>query len=229
MRAYVATFTAVALLVVAGASSSAPPVDRPHVDDRRDEKGHALACTGFPCNVSPYEGKLPANFDLAKMQKLGCEAPFNHLGGLKAGQTSWVGFSCPEHVRAQFPNALPHEFSDACLPKRHGRVYVPVFEGTCHVSPFPNEGPIAEKARALGCGPLHMYHTGNGSGLLGGIGSYCPDTKAVREAAPCVGYAGPYCDGCLEVPAGQIFHMWTLQSGPSCPSGCPSGHTAPGI
>lgn len=214
MRAHAAALTLVSVLAIAGSSQSAPPEVRDH--------RHG-ACTGPACKVSPFEGKLPAQFELAKMQKLGCDAPFFHAGGLREGETSWVGFSCPAAaVHEQKLPSLPEGFSDACLPKRHGRVYVPLYEAKCSLEPLPggDKGPIAEKAKKLGCGPVLRYFGGGGAGWLGGLGTYCPDDKAVRDAAG-MGFVGPYCDGCLKVPAGQIFVIWESFVGPNCPSGCP--------
>jgi hypothetical protein len=221
MRTRVATLTVLAVVAIAGSSASAPPqVEREPAADHKE--GHGLACTGRPCKVSPYPGNLPEKFALAKMEKLGCDPPFNHLGGIKEGETSWVGFSCPEHVKKEF-DALPHDFHDACLPKRHGRVYVPVFEGHCSLTPLPDyqvSPEMQEKLKNFGCGPFFHYGTGNGNGILGGNGTYCKDTPALRATHP-MGYGPGYCDGCLKVPPGEIFVLWTTAIGPNCPNGCP--------
>ena len=68
--------------------------------------------------------------------------------------------------------------------------------------------------------------TGAGNGLLGGLGSVCPDTKAVRDYVHepghmHLGIVGAYCDGCLKIPAGHLFVFWEIFIGPNCPSGCP--------
>lgn len=221
MRAHLFALFAVASLSVVAASSQAP------ADDRPEEKRH-LACTGQPCSVSDYEGNVPANFAHAKMLALGCEKPFDHLGGSKPGQTSWVGWSCPNThaVTSQF-TTLPHHFSDGCLKARHGRVYVPMFEATCSVAPWAYSKELNDKARRLGCGEVLHYSPGTGNGFLGGHGSICPETKAVRDYLRepghlHIGYQGPYCDGCIKVPAGHLFVFWDGEIGPNCPNGCPN-------
>jgi len=229
MKARVATLTVLALVAIAGSSSSAPP-NRPPINDKIDDVKPVPApppiaseCKGWPCKVSAYSGPLPAEYELAKMQKLGCEPPFHHLGGIREGETSWVGFSCPAHVHKQF-KTLPADFSDACLPKRAGRVYVPVYEAKCSAQPFPYDGPLKDQAKKLGCGPLVRYMTGNGNGVLGGIGAYCPDSPALHDPkARHIGFPPGYCDGCLRVPPGQYFVFFETFVGPNCPSGCPRG------
>ena len=232
MRKPIAVLTALALVAIASTSSSLPPGKGPP-DPRdppppreprdppppREPPPPQIACAGWPCKVTPYEGNPIWAGDPEKMAKLGCEKPFKHRGGIQRGETGWIGYSCPASVASQFA-ALPPDFSDPCLPKRAGRVYVPVARSSCNIEPAKVE--IAD-AKKLGCGPAFTYSTG-GDMYPTYTGTYCPDTKAVREATkPSVGFPAGYCDGCLDVPAGKIFKIWSHSVGPNCPSGCPSG------
>ncbi len=231
MRKLVTVLTASALVAIASTSASLPPRPPDGPPDPAEPKPKPPkppkpkppeppppACTGWPCEVSPYTGFLPPAFEQLRMEKLGCEKPFKHGGGLQRGETGWVGYSCPASVASQF-QALPADFSDRCLKKRAGRVYVPVFRASCSIEPSDKAFPQAQQ---LGCDPPIRYSTGGDSSPVY-YGSYCPDTEAVRKATkPSLGFPALYCDGCLDVPAGKIFKVWLRTMGPNCPNGCPS-------
>ncbi len=95
-----------------------------------------------------------------------------------------------------------------------------------------DEGPNDPLWKQLGCGPVFQYHNGHSSGIMGGNGSFCPDSPTTRKVLHDDhkrGYLPGYCETCLGVPAGQIFVFWSQTIGPSCPSGCSQGEAAPEI
>jgi hypothetical protein len=80
--------------------------------------------------------------------------------------------------------------------------------------------------KTLGCSPVYRYMNGANSGILGGVGSFCPDTPDNRQYLHDHNYSGftsGYCDTCLNVPCGKIFVFWSYFIGPSCPSSCVVG------
>ena len=86
--------------------------------------------------------------------------------------------------------------------------------------------------KQLGCSPVYRYTNGANSGILGGVGSFCPDTAANRKILHDKGrkgYAHGYCDTCLNVPCGKLFVFWSFMIGPGCPSGCRIGTAPPDI
>jgi hypothetical protein len=95
-----------------------------------------------------------------------------------------------------------------------------------------DEGPNDPLWKQLGCGPVFQYMNGHSAGILGGNGSFCPDSTSNRKVLHDNhkrGYLPGYCETCLGVPDGQIFVFWSQTIGPSCPSGCVPGEAAPAI
>jgi hypothetical protein len=81
----------------------------------------------------------------------------------------------------------------------------------------------------LGCGPVYRWSNGANAGILGGVGSYCPDTPSNRQYLHdngLTGFSSGYCDTCLNVPCGQLFVFWSYFVGPTCPSSCTYGSGA---
>lgn len=82
----------------------------------------------------------------------------------------------------------------------------------------------------LHCGQQYRYMNGFHAGVLGGIGSFCPDSvgnRTILAAHHMAGFRAGYCDTCLTVPTGKLFVFWTEFVGPGCPSGCIPGEGAP--
>jgi hypothetical protein len=103
-------------------------------------------------------------------------------------------------------------------------------DGCSFKSAWPDSNNPLQKQ--LGCGPVFQYFNGAGQGILGGTGSFCPDTPANRKLLHQKGLTGHhagYCETCMGVPADKIFVFWDYFMGPSCPSGCRTGFSAPPI
>ena len=82
----------------------------------------------------------------------------------------------------------------------------------------------------LGCGGVFTYFNGANSGVLGGTGSFCADTPANRATLHDQkkrGFQPAYCETCMGVPDHKLFVFWGESVGPSCPSGCVLGVSAP--
>ena len=103
-------------------------------------------------------------------------------------------------------------------------------DGCSFKSAWPDSNNPLQKE--MGCGPVFQYFNGAGQGVLGGTGSFCPDTPANRRLAHqknLTGHHAGYCETCMGVPAGKFFVFWDYFVGPSCPSGCRTGTSAPPI
>jgi hypothetical protein len=101
----------------------------------------------------------------------------------------------------------------------------------CKFGVWEPENDTSDPLRAqLGCGALFLYDSGATFGVLGGVGSFCPDSSANRallHARGKRGYLPGYCQTCIGVPAGMLFVFWRVNVGPSCPSGCLPGPPIP--
>jgi hypothetical protein len=94
----------------------------------------------------------------------------------------------------------------------------PNCSNTAYIIPYIND-----LQRQLNCGTTRRYVSGGQAGFLGGLGSLCPDSPSIRTILRNSfrrGWVAPYCNDCINVPAGKIFVFWTEWSGPGCTSGC---------
>jgi hypothetical protein len=103
-----------------------------------------------------------------------------------------------------------------------------VYTPNAGCSIYALDGATNPTQQLLGCGPIYGYHNGANAGILGGTGSFCPDTpsnRAYLHDHNFTGFGGGYDDSCIVVPCGQIFVFWSYFMGPNCPSSC---HTVSG-
>jgi hypothetical protein len=99
----------------------------------------------------------------------------------------------------------------------------PVCDDTPGCSLTYQGGYASSLQQQLRCGQDYYYLDGASGGFMGGIGSYCPDSSAVRTALAShhIHFVdSTYCATCLSVPLGKLFVFWNEFWGPGCPSSC---------